>query len=169
MIPFAEKTLSLPLVAKLLLAVNLGALLFALLMQFGLDLQPCVLCLWQRVPFSAAAFLTLLIWAWKPYRHQTVILLILCALTYLFGLGLAVFHSGVELHWWMGTSGCAVEPLQGATATDLREALLQKVAPRCDEITWSIFGLSMANLNIALSLALAFASAAAAAKLAQDQ
>jgi disulfide bond formation protein DsbB len=79
-------------------------------------------------------------------------------------MGLAIFHTGVELHWWLGTSGCAVEPLNGASSADLREALLHTVTPRCDQIAWTILGFSMTNLNVGLSLALAFFAAAASAK-----
>lgn len=161
--PLIEKILSMPLAAKILLAVNLGALLFALTMQFGFGIKPCVLCLWQRLPYGSVAVVSLLAFMWKPYRRQTGVLLGLCAALYLAGMGLAFFHTGVERHWWAGTSGCAIQPLQGVTPDDLRQALLQTVSPRCDEIPWTIFGLSMANLNIAMSLALAFFAAAAAA------
>lgn len=158
-----------PLATKLLVAANAGALLFALIMQFGFGLEPCVLCLWQRIPYIAAGLLALLAWLWRPYRRQTVFLLGLCVIAYLTGLGLAVFHSGVELHWWLGTAGCAVQPLTGASPADLREALLHMGMPHCDQIAWTIFGLSMANLNIGLSLALALFAAAAAAQSLQDQ
>lgn len=163
-----EKLLSMPLAGRLLLAANLGSLLFVFVMQFGFDLKPCVLCLWERIPYYSTTVLLGLALVWKPCRWVTISLLGLCALIYLTGMGLAVFHTGVEQHWWLGTSGCAVNPLHGASPDDLREALLHTVAPRCDEIVWTVLGLSMTNLNIVWSLLLAFFSAAAAAKAVQD-
>ena len=163
-----KKSMEMPSAAKLLLAANLGALLFALLMQYGFDLHPCLLCLWQRVPYACAAAFSLLALIGKPCPRRIVGLLALCALVYLAGMGLAVFHTGVEQHWWLGTSGCAVEPLKGSAPDALRESLLQTVTPRCDQITWTILGLSMTNLNIVLSLVLAFFATAVAAKAAQD-
>ncbi|MGB9151805.1 MAG: disulfide bond formation protein B [Alphaproteobacteria bacterium] len=165
-----EKTLTMPLAAKILVAANVSALFFAFVMQFGFDLHPCVLCLWQRVPYVVAGILALA--AWLLGRRAPLLaplLLAFCAVAYLAGMGLAIFHTGVELHWWLGTSGCAVEPLTGASPDDLREALLHTVMPRCDQIAWTIFGLSMTNLNVALSLALAFFAAAAAAKALYDK
>ena len=53
--PFCEKILSMLMAAQLLLAASLAALLFALVMQFGFGLEPCLLCLWQRVPFGVTA------------------------------------------------------------------------------------------------------------------
>ena len=167
MFALVEKILSLPLAAKLLFAVSLGSLFFAFVMEYGFGLQPCILCLLQRAPYVGTAVLSLAAWVWTPYRRQSVVLLGLCAAVSLAGMGLAVFHSGVELHWWTGTSGCAVEPLLGTSADEMREALLRTVAPRCDQISWTFLGLSMTNYNVGFSLALAFFAAAAAAKAAQ--
>jgi len=164
MTSFIEKTLTMPLAAKILLLASLSSLLFALTMQLGFGLQPCVLCLWQRVPYGIAVILSLLSWILKPYGRKTAFCLALCAICYIAGMGLAVFHTGVELHWWAGTSGCAVQPLSGSSANDLRESLLRTVTPRCDQIAWTVFGLSMADLNICWSLMLAFFAAATAAK-----
>jgi disulfide bond formation protein DsbB len=164
----AEKSLTMPLAAQILLGSCLGALIFALIMQFGFGYQPCVLCMWQRGPYIGIALLSWLAWVLRPYGRQTAFLLVLCTACALAGMGLAIFHSGVELHWWLGTSGCAVTPLNGASPDDLRAALLHTVEARCDEISWSLFGLSMANYNIAASLALAFFSTAAAARASQN-
>ena len=166
--PLFRTLLSLPLAARLLLAANVGSLLFALTMQYGFGVQPCILCLWQRVPYGVGAVAALGILLAKPYGRHSVVLLGLTAAAYLVGMGLAIFHTGVELHWWVGTSGCAVEPLHGSSPADLREALLKTVVPRCDQISWTILGFSMANLNIVLSLALAFFAGAAGVQAQAD-
>ncbi|MDR3423575.1 MAG: disulfide bond formation protein B [Alphaproteobacteria bacterium] len=166
--PLIGKILAWPLSARLLLAANIGYLLFALTMQFGFGDQPCILCLWQRIPYGAAAVFSALALVWKPQGRRTAALLGLCALVYLAGMGLGIFHTGVEQHWWLGTSGCTVQPLRGSSPEELRQSLLQTISPPCDKISWTIFGFSMANLNIAFSLALAFFAAAAAAKAARE-
>jgi disulfide bond formation protein DsbB len=167
--PFLEKTLSLPLAPKLLVAASLGSLIFALTMEYGFGLHPCVLCLWQRIPFVLTAIVAVILWVWKPYDRKTVVLLGVCAALYLVGMGLAVFHSGVERHFWAGTAGCAVEPLKGTDPESIRASLLQTVTPRCDEIPWSVFGLSMANFNILWSFLLALFAGTTGGKLAADR
>jgi len=168
-LPFIEKCLSFPLVAKLLFFINIGALLFALLMEYGFDVRPCILCIWQRIPYAAAAALSLIALVWTPYRRQTILLLTLCSILYLTGAGIAAYHSGVERHWWEGTPSCAAEELKGASPEELRKALLAVEEPRCDEITWSILGLSLTNLNIIAFLGLTAFSALAAARQAQSK
>jgi len=153
-----------PLFAKLLLLFNVGSLLFAWTMQYGFGILPCYLCIWERIPFASVAVLSLLMLLWKPYGKQTFALLGLCVLVYLGSAVLAFYHSGVEWLWWEGTQGCEALPLQGSSPEEIRQALLQAQEPRCDVVPWSIFGLSLANLNVLGSLALAFITALAAKK-----
>ncbi len=151
-----------PRAALILLAVSLGALAFALVMQFGFGFQPCILCLAQRVPFVVAAVLALIAALWKPYGRNTRVLLGLIALAFFLNAGLAFFHSGVERHWWTGTEGCTIRPLHATTPESLREELLGMTVAHCDEISWSLFGLSMANYNVPFCLGLGVFAAFAA-------
>ena len=151
-----------PLVLVASIAILGGAFAFQ---HFG-GLDPCVLCVWQRYPYgvtiaaSAAAFLV------AGARGKGA-LLALCGLAFLAGAGLAGFHVGVEQHWWQGTAQCAggAAPAAGAGLSDLLAQAQAGPAPRCDEVPWSLFGVSMAGYNLLLSLALAAASLYAAARL----
>ena len=153
--------LTLPWAAGLIATATLGALGFAFVMQYGFDLHPCVLCLWQRVPFGIAAVASLAAIAWRPYGRPSRILLGLAGAALIVNAGLAGFHTGVERHWWLGTSGCSIQPLNGASIESLREQLLNTIVGHCDEISWELFGLSMANYNIPLSLSLGLFALAA--------
>ena len=139
------------------------ALAFAFIMQYGFDLHPCVLCLWQRLPFAIVMLLAGLA-TFPALRRYAPVLLALSGLTYLIGTGLAIFHTGVERHWWLGTSGCSITPLTGTSAEDLRTQLLHTAVARCDEIAWTFLSLSMANYNVIYSLALALFALLAARK-----
>jgi disulfide bond formation protein DsbB len=151
----ATRYLDMPRAALAIFAACVAALGFALVMQYGFHLAPCVLCLWQRVPYIAAGALALLAFLWRPYGGHTHILLMLAAAAFLANAGLAFFHSGVERGWWAGTSGCAIHPLHGQNVDSLRRELLAMATGTCDEISWTFLGLSMANWNVPISLVLA--------------
>ena len=124
----------------LLMLASATTLLAALFFQYVGGLAPCVLCIWQRWPYVAVLVLGLVAIAAGPRLRAAV--LALMAATFLVGAGVALFHVGVEQHWWAGTSGC------GVTATaDSLEALSAQVlnAPvvRCDEVPWSLFWMSL--------------------------
>ncbi|MER2520094.1 MAG: disulfide bond formation protein B [Bdellovibrionales bacterium] len=171
--------LSEPLTAALLIALAcLITLGFALTMQFVFNHPPCELCLWQRVPYivaeglaMASAILSILANGKKTSetgrkRKYCIVgqLLKLCAITFLIGMVLAIYHSGIERHLWQSATSCSLPPLTShGNPADLRDLLLARPVVRCDEIGWSIAGLTMANINIPFSLALAaFAWRAAA-------
>lgn len=157
------------LVFAALLAASVLILGGAFAFQLVGGLQPCELCIWQRYPYAVTIGLAgvgIGLARAGVERRLLVALLALCALTFLVGAGIALFHVGVEHKWWEGTSAC-VGRLSGAgSLDDLRERLLAAPVVRCDEAAWSLFGISMAGYNGLLSLALAIASLLAARRLA---
>ena len=144
-----QKLLTVPFAALAILTVCLVSLSFALLMQYGFGILPCELCLWQRGPFVAGAVLAAMTFL-VPLRFQKF-LMILCVVFFLANSGLAVFHSGVERHWWVFHSACTGSASLSGSIEAMREQLLATPVTRCDEISWSLFGLSMANFNIVFS------------------
>jgi disulfide bond formation protein DsbB len=134
------------LTTALLLAGPTGLLAGALAFQFIGGLAPCEMCLWQRWALVAAIGLALLGWA---LRHNRAVLG-LAALAVLAGAGIALFHAGVEQHWWKGITECAAPMLSGSSADIMGQIMAQPLV-RCDAIPWSLFGISMAGWNALIS------------------
>ncbi len=148
----------------LILAASIGVLAGAFFFQHVIGLDPCILCIWQRYPYVATIALSLFAIFCLGAGGRGWILG-LCGLIFLAGAGIASFHVGVEQHWWQGTAECAGGMAPGLGLADLM-AKAQAAAPaRCDEIPWSLFGISMAGYNVLISLALAAASLHAARRL----
>jgi len=125
-----------------------------LLGAFGFQIiggmAPCHLCILQRWPHGLAfgvGLLALLL----PNRW----LYALGAGIVLFGAGIAFYHVGVEQHWWLGPTTCSSQGVTGMSAQQLMTQILQAPLVRCDEIPWSMFGLSMAAWNGVISVGLA--------------
>jgi disulfide bond formation protein DsbB len=154
---FLERPRSLP---ALLVLACLGALATALASQYWGGLYPCVLCIYQRYAYGAAAAFAALafIGAGSPTAHR--LLLVLTGLAFVAGAAIAVFHVGVEQRWWQGTAAChAPQVPADATPAQLRDILLNQPFAPCDVVPWSLFGISMAGFNVlayALLAALSF-------------
>lgn len=119
--------------------------------QYIGGLAPCALCLWQRWPHAAAVVIMLLALL-VPNRW----LMALGALAALTTAGIGGFHMGVEYGWWEGLQSCSGGSISGISMDDLLNPNAAVAAPvRCDEVPWSLFGLSMAGWNMVLSLGLA--------------
>lgn len=141
----------LPLLLSLASAAIVGT---ALIFEHGFGYAPCELCLYQRVPYylGLALFLPPLLLGWRAVRP----VLMLAVLLFAGGAAVAGFHVGVEQGWWQGPSTCSAGV--GALPEDPEaalEAIMTAQLVRCDEIAWSLLGLSMAGWNMLLALGLA--------------
>lgn len=146
-LPFARSADPLRPWLGLVLAVSIGALIVALLGQFVFGLAPCMLCLYARVPYLAAAVIGaagLLL----PLRHrQRRRLLALAGLVFAASAVLAVFQVGVEQGWWVSNlPGCAGRPAGVFDPADLRAGLLTPVRA-CTDVDFRLGGLSLAGWN----------------------
>jgi len=127
--------------------ISLAALAFALVAQYGFGLRPCNLCLIQRVPFVLAALLGLL--ALKDERRAGL-LLRLAGLALLINGGIAVYHVGVEQHWW-ASAVCSGSAQGDLAVADLLAEMNRPAEAQCDSPAWSFHGITMAALNVPFS------------------
>ncbi len=134
-----------------------GALATAYGSQYLGGLQPCILCLYQRVPFWLVLVLGAVgaVLAARGRRDAARWLVVICGLAFLAGAGIAFFHVGVEQHWWAGTDTCAAPIMAAASLEELRAQLAAAPIVRCDDIPFELFGISFAGFNVMASLALA--------------
>jgi len=137
----------------LFLAASVAIVGGALLFQHVGGLRPCELCLYQRWPYYAAILLSLGALLWGR-REATLGLLALCVLLFLAGGALAFYHVGVEQHWLAGPTTCSGGISASGSVADFTQQLLNTPPVRCDEIAWSLFGISLAGWNVLASLAL---------------
>jgi disulfide bond formation protein DsbB len=142
--------------ALVALLVSVSALAAAFIGQYGFDLHPCTLCIYQRWPFAIAIVIGLLGMRIVDRRPEVyTLILALLAFTFAIDTGIAAFHVGVEQGWWQGLSGCSAEVGTAKTLEQLRAQILAAPVVRCDDIAWSLFGVSMAGYNVLLCAGLA--------------
>jgi disulfide bond formation protein DsbB len=148
-----------PTTALLLLALaSAAALGVALISQYVFGLQPCVLCVYQRWPLLAVAVLgagAALLFGRQPHGTAVLVALVTALLLLLLDAGIAGYHVGVEQGWWTGTAECTGPAGQARTLAELKAQIMATPIVRCDEVAFSLFGISMAGYNLIFCLALA--------------
>lgn len=136
-------------------------LLAVFAMQYLGGLAPCKLCIWQRWPHGAVILFGGLALLPAVSDSGRRVLLGLCALSYAATAGIGFYHAGVEYGFFEGPTACS-----GTIAADnieeLRRQLMAAPVVRCDEVPWSLFGISLAGYNFLVSGALAAFCAVAA-------
>lgn len=144
-----------------ILAASFGALGTAYTAELAFGLDPCRLCLYQRVPYAVTAILAIGMFG-LPRRYLAAAVT-LAAVVFLAGAGIAFHHVGVEQDWWASAASCGATTELPTTTEELLASLTPE--PACDEPAWTLFGVSMAGYNLAASYVLAFACLAGAVKL----
>ncbi len=142
--------------------LSAGALGAAFMMQYVGGLPPCEMCIWQRWPYGVALLLSAGAYMFASYsRTVTLYLLVACILSLVTVSGLAGYHVAVEQGWVEPEGGCAGSSAHHDTLEDLKAAILNAPIVRCDEPSFTLFGLSIAALNFFASLCFAYVCALA--------
>ena len=133
--------------ARLLaLLLPLGLLGGALGSQYIGGLHPCEMCYWQRWPHGAAILLAALAFSAPASSSRSRTRTLLAAAAIAISGAIGVYHAGVEARIFEGFTTCTTT--RGMTLQDIINAPLV----RCDQVQWSLFGISMAGWNAILSL-----------------
>ncbi len=120
-------------------------------------LAPCPLCLRQREVYWAVISMCLTALVLKHFRPNPRFLMafnVLLGMVFLTGMVVAAFHAGVEWGFWPAPSGCAAGAID-VSNLDLNDLNQRQATASCNDIPWSLLGLSMAGWNTLISLGLA--------------
>ncbi len=126
--------------------VSLLSLLIALYIEFFLGYQPCKLCIYQRIPYLIAIFLTFL---GRSYLKNLIWLYALL-LTFFSSFLLSGYHFGIEQEIFKEFSGCTGDSIDVIDKNELLK-LLNSDLNSCKNVNFRIFGLSLATINFLLS------------------
>jgi disulfide bond formation protein DsbB len=137
-------------------AAVLGA---ALSSQYWGGLVPCELCVLQRWPWAVAITISIIA-LFVGHRPTLPWIALVLALVFVVSSGFALYHLGVEQRWFAGPSACTATAGAATTLEDMRARILSAPLVRCDEVQWSLYGVSLAGWNLLASFAMAAVCAA---------
>lgn len=134
--------------------LGLATILGALGSQYIGGLQPCELCLEQRLPYYwglPLLALVLVLWNRLPLPVWYLAIAIVTAL-FAWGTYLGAFHSGVEWGFWPGPTACSGVGAGGSLSLDSLNDLQPVIG--CDVVQFRFLGISLAGYNALISLAI---------------
>ena len=126
--------------------VALLSLLIALYIEFFLGYQPCKLCIYQRIPYLIAIFLTFLGISYS----KNLIWLYTLLLVFFSSFLLSGYHLGIEQEIFKEFSGCTGNSINIIDKNELLK-LFNTEINSCKNVDFRIFGLSLATINFLLS------------------
>ena len=126
--------------------ISLTSLLIALYIEFFLGYKPCKLCIYQRIPYLIAIFLTFLGISYS----KNLIWLYALLLIFFSSFILSGYHVGIERGIFEEFSGCTGSSLNIIDKNELLKLLNSEVSS-CKNVEFQISGLSLATINFLLS------------------
>ena len=125
---------------------SIFSLLIALFIEFFLGYAPCKLCIYQRIPYLIAIFITLL----GVSYYKNLIWLYMLLIIFFSNFILSGYHFGIEQEIFNEFSGCTSNSLNITDKNELLKSLNSEINS-CKNVDFRIFGLSLATINFLLS------------------
>jgi len=130
-----------------ILFYSLFAILFALHIEYILQYKPCKLCLYQRVPYIVAIFISFV--GYNYFKNDKILILII--IIFLISVLLSGYHYGIEKNIFEEFSGCTTGTLEIIDKSELLKSLSDNVTS-CKNVNFKLFGISLAGINFLISL-----------------
>lgn len=127
--------------------ISTFSVLMAIYIEYIIGAKPCKLCLYQRIPYIFAIFLSFL--AYNYLNKKIWIYLII--INFLLSFMLSGYHFGIEKNIFKEFSGCTAENLDIIDKEQLLKTL-DTIIPNCKDVTFTIIGLSLATINAIISI-----------------
>ena len=117
-----------------------------------LGYEACNLCLAGRIPYFFVIALSLIFFFFKNLKK---IILIFISISFIFGVLVAFYHVGIEQGFFDESLVCQIGGLkQDISTSELLKKLEDTKVKSCKDISFKIFGLSLATINLFISLVL---------------
>ena len=136
---------------NLILIFSVFALGAAYFIQHILGHKPCNLCLIERLPYIFTTIIISLGLILKKFEKAIIILLILIFIT---ATIISFYHFGIEQGFFKESLVCNLDSsITNLSKEDLIKELQQQTVS-CKDVSFKIFGLSLATINTIISLIL---------------
>lgn len=137
----------------LIFLLSIFTIISAIYIEYVIGAKPCKLCLYQRIPYLFAIFVSILGYNYNKRIIWVYVLLFIFLISFI----LSLYHVGIEQSIFPEFSGCVADT---SNITDKQKLLesLNETPPNCKDVNFKIIGLSLATINVLISFGIAFFS-----------
>lgn len=139
-----------------LIIIALLSLGIAYFVEYIMHIPPCILCIYQRIPYFIIIILS--IGGLLIKKHNEYIIFFIES-TLFIAILLAAYHSGIEHHIFEPTALCSSSNISFAenlSINEIRDKLYNEDIATCSKAALKILGLSMSEWNLLLNIGLFF-------------
>ena len=138
---------------NLILLFSVFVLIAAYFIQYILKYQPCNLCLIERIPYIFSIIVISICLLTKKFEKESLIIL---SLIFFSATLIAFYHFGIEQGFIKESLVCDLNNESNNLSKEALLSQLKTMPISCKDVTFRIFGLSLATFNIFINLILCF-------------
>ena len=138
-------------ILNLILSFSVFALIAAYFVQHVLKHQPCNLCLIARIPYFFSIIVISICLFTNKFEKLSLIIL---SLIFFSATLIAFYHFGIEQGFIKESLVCDLNNESNNLSKEALLNVLKAMPVSCKDVTFKIFGLSLATFNIFISLIL---------------
>ena len=138
---------------NLILLFSVFVLIAAYFIQYILKHQPCNLCLIERIPYIFSIIVISICLLTKKFEKESLIIL---SLVFFSATLIAFYHFGIEQGVIEESLVCDLNNESNNLSKEALLSQLKTMPISCKDVTFRIFGLSLATFNIFINLILCF-------------
>ena len=128
--------------------ISLISIISALYIEYILQYEPCKLCIYQRLPYLAAIFISFIGYNYSTNDKILIIIIMIFAISTI----ISGYHFGIENNLIEEILSCTNNSLDILNKSTLLETLNKNIPVDCKDATFKIFGVSLAAINTILSI-----------------
>ena len=136
---------------NLILLFSIFALIAAYFIQYVLKHQPCNLCLIERIPYFFSIIIISICLFTKKFEKLSLIIL---SLIFFSATLIAFYHFGIEQGFIKESLVCDLNNESNILSKQDLLNQLKDIPVSCKNVTFRVFGLSLATFNIFINLIL---------------
>ena len=138
-------------ILNLILLFSIFALIAAYFIQYVLKHQPCNLCLIERIPYFFSIIIISICLFTRRFEKLSLIIL---SLIFFSAALIAIYHFGIEQGFIKESLVCNLDNESNNLSKEALLNQLKEMPVSCKEVTFKVFGLSLATFNIFITLIL---------------
>ena len=135
----------------LILLFSIFALSTAYFIEYILGHQPCNLCLIERIPYAISIIIIVICLFTQKFEKITLIIL---SITFFAAALLSFYHFGIEQGFIKESLVCDLSNPGNELSREALLNQLKEMTISCKDVTFKIFGLSLATFNVFISIIL---------------
>ena len=137
----------------IILIYSLFAIFFALYVEYILNYPPCTLCIYQRIPYVVAIFVSFI--GYNYFNNNKILFLIFTI--FIISALISGYHYGIEKDIFAEFSACSDNRIDITNKEELLKSLINN-ALSCKDVNFKLLGFSLAGINFIFSILIAIYS-----------